>query len=213
LQNASVSLNCASKSVETHDAVEIARALTVGVEQSFPAPVTIAAIVVLIDAQRERLAVLGQRENERVAADKRRHVSGVPVTVGSDVEILSRGHAEQNGRYDLLLAAGEHDRILRRSGAELGGNQGYGINFRREIEIRAGFDAQVAVVFRAYRHDRFVLQDLGAHREISLVFTLSVPACRPIGFSFAQGQCIATRCRAFIARMQHAAWVSPFWHV
>lgn len=100
----------------------------------------VAARILLVDAQRETLAVRTLREHERVTAHEGRDVPRVPFAVRVNEQIALLATAEQGDRQDSVAGAGEDDRILSRRGGKFRRGQRNGVHFGRERVVRAGLD-------------------------------------------------------------------------
>ena len=101
------------------------RALAVLVEQALAAPFAIGAFEILIDAQREILAVVAARKNERIAPQEGRHIVPQPLTLAAYEEILVIPHTEQHHGDDIFPLPREDHGVLGGSVGELGNHQRY----------------------------------------------------------------------------------------
>ena len=148
--------------------LEVAGALALGVEQALALAVLVEALVLLVDAEREGLAVVGAGEDERIAAQEGGHVAAGPVALGIDGVVLVGAHSENDRREDILVVTGEDDGVIGGGGDELGGKQRHRVDLFRKRIVAAGLERPVAVPFGRDRHSPLVDHQLFRHVDPSL---------------------------------------------
>src|SRR5262249_56129416 len=66
----------------------------------------------LVNAKRERLAVVAAEKDEGIAADERRYVLSLPAAFLGDVKILIGTNAQHGDRHHRVASAPEHDGVF-----------------------------------------------------------------------------------------------------
>src|SRR5262249_5875013 len=130
---------------EFEHVLHIGRPLAITAEQSLAAAALIESRKGLVNAKRERLALVAGEKNKGIAAHERRDVLSLPAALLGDVQILVIANAQDSGRQHHVSGPPEDDGVFQRRARKLPRHQGHRVDVSAEYIIGPHFNGPVAM--------------------------------------------------------------------